>query len=50
VYHTPYHAPASRKAEWYNRLLKTTLRAKGAGTFKHGDSRLAETTWLVNTK
>jgi len=27
VYHTPCHAPASRKIAEYNRLLKTTPRA-----------------------
>ena len=32
VYHIPYHAPASGKFEWYNGLLKTTLRAMGGGT------------------
>ncbi|KAK4806926.1 hypothetical protein QYF61_012647 [Mycteria americana] len=29
VYHIPCHAPASRKIEQYNGLLKTTLRAMG---------------------
>ncbi|KAK4806782.1 hypothetical protein QYF61_005578 [Mycteria americana] len=50
VYHIPYHAPAPRKIERYNGLLKTTLRAMGAGTFKHWDTHLAKATWLVNTR
>jgi len=50
VYHTPCHAPASRKTEWYYGLSKTTLRALGAGTFKHWDTHLAKPTWLVNTR
>ena len=50
VYHIPYHAPASRKIEQYNGLLKTTLRATGGGNFKHWDTHLAMATWLVNTR
>ncbi|KAK4820268.1 hypothetical protein QYF61_022838 [Mycteria americana] len=50
VYHIPCHAPASWKIERYNGLLKTTLRAMGAGTFKHWDTHLAKATWLVNTR
>ncbi|KAK4806933.1 hypothetical protein QYF61_027300 [Mycteria americana] len=46
VYHIPYHASASGKIERYNGLLKTTLRAMGAGTFKHRDTHLAKATWL----
>ncbi|RMB97364.1 hypothetical protein DUI87_26092 [Hirundo rustica rustica] len=34
VYHIPYHAPASGKVEKYNRLLKTTLKTLGGGSFK----------------
>lgn len=50
VYHIPYHAPASGKVERYNGLLKTTLKAMGAGTFKNWDTHLAKATWLVNTR
>ncbi|KAK4824750.1 hypothetical protein QYF61_018222, partial [Mycteria americana] len=50
IYHIPYHAPASRKFKRYNGLLKTTLRALGAGMFKHWDTHLAKATWLVNTR
>ena len=50
VYHIPYHAPASGKVEQYNGLLKTTLKAMGAGTFKNWDTHLAKATWLVNTR
>jgi len=50
VYHIPYHAPASGKIEWYNGLLKTTLRAMGGGTFKNWYIHLAKATWLVNTR
>ncbi|KAK4819555.1 hypothetical protein QYF61_007066 [Mycteria americana] len=50
VYHIPYHAPASGEIERYNGLLKTALRATGAGTFKHWDTHLAKATWLVNTR
>lgn len=28
-YHITYHVPTSRKMEWYNVLLETTLRAMG---------------------
>lgn len=28
----------------------TTLRATGAGTFKHWDTHLAKVTWLVNAR
>jgi len=34
VYHIPYHASASGKIEWYNGLLKTTLRAMGGWDFQ----------------
>jgi len=50
VYQIPYHAPASGKIEWYYRLLKTTLRAMGGGTFKNWDTHWAKATWLVNTR
>lgn len=50
IYHNPRHAPASRKIEWHNGLLKTTLRAMSSGTFKHWDTHLAKATWLVNTR
>ncbi|KAK4823837.1 hypothetical protein QYF61_007086 [Mycteria americana] len=50
VYHIPYHAPSFEKIERYSGLLKTTLRAMGAGMFKHWDTHLAKATWLVNTK
>lgn len=50
IYHIPYHAPASWKTEWYNALLKTTLRAMGDGTFRNLDSHLAKATWLVNAR
>ncbi|KAK4817660.1 hypothetical protein QYF61_023250, partial [Mycteria americana] len=42
VYHIPYHTPASGKIKRYNGLLKTMLRAMGAGTFKHWDTHLAK--------
>ncbi|KAK4830512.1 hypothetical protein QYF61_011454 [Mycteria americana] len=48
--HIPYHAPAPRKIEQDNELLKTTLRAMGGGTFKHWDTHLAKATWFVNTR
>ncbi|RMB94977.1 hypothetical protein DUI87_28520 [Hirundo rustica rustica] len=35
IYHIPYCAPAARKVERYNGLLKTTLKALGKGTFKN---------------
>lgn len=38
VYHIPCHAPASRKIERYNGLLKTTLKVMGAGTPKRWDT------------
>ncbi|KAK4806255.1 hypothetical protein QYF61_013399, partial [Mycteria americana] len=47
VYHIPHHAPASGKIEGYNGLLKTTLRAMGAGTFRHWDTHLAKATCLL---
>jgi len=50
VYHIHYHAPASRKIEWYNGLLKTTLKAMGGGTFKNWDTHLPKAIWLVNTR
>ncbi|TRZ06191.1 hypothetical protein HGM15179_020916 [Zosterops borbonicus] len=49
VYHIPYHAPAARKVEWCNGLLRTTLKALGEGTFKNWEINLAKGTWLVNT-
>ncbi|KAK4806991.1 hypothetical protein QYF61_000320 [Mycteria americana] len=45
VYHILYHAPASGKIEQYSGMLKTTLRAMGAGTFKYWDIHLAKATW-----
>ncbi|RMC00661.1 hypothetical protein DUI87_23279 [Hirundo rustica rustica] len=50
VYHIPYHAPAAGKVERCNGLLKTTLKALGAGTFKNWENNLAKATWLVNTR
>jgi len=50
MYHIPYQAPASRIIEWYNGLLKITLRAMGGGTFKRWDTHLAKATVLVNTR
>ncbi|RMC00119.1 hypothetical protein DUI87_23529 [Hirundo rustica rustica] len=50
VYHIPYHAPAAGKVELCSGLLKTTLRALGAGTFKNQEINLAKATWLVNTR
>ncbi|RMB87987.1 hypothetical protein DUI87_35640 [Hirundo rustica rustica] len=50
VYHIPYHAPAAGKVERCNGLLKTTLKALGAGTFKNWENNLAKATWLVNTQ
>ncbi|KAJ7400726.1 hypothetical protein WISP_00195 [Willisornis vidua] len=50
VYHIPYHAPAARKVERCNGLVKTTLKALGGGTFKHWVLHLAKATWLVNTR
>jgi len=50
VYHIPYHAPASGKIQRYNRLLKTTPRAMGGGTFKNWYTHLAKAIWLVNTR
>jgi len=46
----PYHAPTSGKTEQYNGLLKTTLSARGSGTFKNWDTHLAKATWLVKTR
>jgi len=45
-----YHAPTSAKTERYSGLLKTILRAIGAGTLKHWDIHLAKATLLVNTQ
>ncbi|PKU31627.1 hypothetical protein llap_18070 [Limosa lapponica baueri] len=50
IYHIPYHAPGAGKVERCNGLLKTTLKAMGAGTFKKWDEHLAKATWLVNTR
>ncbi|TRZ08755.1 hypothetical protein HGM15179_018352 [Zosterops borbonicus] len=50
IYHIPYHAPAARKVEQCNGLLKTTLKALGEGTFKNWEFNLAKATWLVNTQ
>ncbi|RMC21393.1 hypothetical protein DUI87_02257 [Hirundo rustica rustica] len=50
VYHIPYHAPAAGKVERCNGLLKTTLKALGARTFKNWENNLAKATWLVNTR
>ncbi|RMB89963.1 hypothetical protein DUI87_33662 [Hirundo rustica rustica] len=50
VYHIPYHAPAARKVERCNGLLKTTLKALGEGTLKNWENNLAKATWLVNTR
>ncbi|RMB89415.1 hypothetical protein DUI87_34206 [Hirundo rustica rustica] len=44
VYHIPYHAPAAGKVERCNGLLKTTLKALGAGTFKNWENNLAKAT------
>ncbi|RMC21066.1 hypothetical protein DUI87_01923 [Hirundo rustica rustica] len=46
VYHIPYHAPAAGKVERCNGLLKTTLKALGAGTFKNWENNLAKATWI----
>lgn len=45
-----YHAPTSAKTERYSGLLKTILRAVGAGTLKHWDIHIAKATWSVNTQ
>ncbi|RMC20087.1 hypothetical protein DUI87_00933 [Hirundo rustica rustica] len=50
VYHIPYHAPAAGKVERCNGLLKTTLKALGAGTFKNWENNLAKATWLQLTE
>jgi len=50
VYHIPYHPPVSGKIEWYNGLLKSSLRAIGGGTFKNWDTQLAKANLLVNTR
>ncbi|KAJ7416738.1 hypothetical protein WISP_69101 [Willisornis vidua] len=50
VYHILYHAPAARKVEWCNGLLKTTLKALGSRTYKHWELHLAKATWLVNPR
>ncbi|RMC19856.1 hypothetical protein DUI87_03422 [Hirundo rustica rustica] len=47
VYHIPYHAPAAGKVERCNGLLKTTLKALGAGTFKNWENNLAKATWCL---
>jgi len=44
VYHIPYPSPASGKIKCYNGLLKTTMKAKGGGTFKNWDKHLAQAT------
>jgi len=50
VYHIPHHAPASRKIQRCNGLLKTTLRAMGGGNFQHWDMHLAKATWFINPR
>lgn len=50
VYHISYHLQASGKVERYNGLLKTMLRALGAGVWKHWDINLPEAIWLVNNR
>ncbi|RMC18991.1 hypothetical protein DUI87_03590 [Hirundo rustica rustica] len=50
IYHIPYHAPAARKVERCNGLLKTTLKVLGGGTFKNWEVNLAKATWMVNTR
>ncbi|KAK4818029.1 hypothetical protein QYF61_004153 [Mycteria americana] len=47
VYHIPYHAPASRKIERYNGLLKTALRAMGAFAVDEGIFLIAEQAQLT---
>lgn len=50
VHCIPYHAPASGKMQWYNGLLKTTLRPMGVGTFKHWGTHLGRATCSVSSR
>ncbi|KAF4804308.1 uncharacterized protein TURU_009159 [Turdus rufiventris] len=44
IYHIPYHAPTATKADHCNRLLKTTLKVRGGGTFKNWKVNFTEAT------